>query len=241
MSDTQGSNTWDVSPEEARKLQQDLRHQLKIEPLPPVVKLVAGADISFNKYESTVYAGFIVLDISNLQPVAHALAISEAHFPYIPGLLSFREIPSLLKAWELLAIKPDVVMVDGHGIAHPRRLGIAAHFGLATNMASMGVAKKKLFGKYEEPEPAAGSYTRLTQGSETLGYVYRTKTNVKPVFISPGHKIGLPDVLHLTRQCTGKYRLPEPTRQAHLLVNKLRRGELPAGYQEYPSSAQLFI
>lgn len=241
MSDMQRSNTWDVSPEEARNLQLELRNQLQIEPLQSAVRLVAGADISFNKYESTVYAGLIILDINNLQPVAHALAISEAHFPYIPGLLSFREIPSLLQAWELLAIKPDVIMVDGHGIAHPRRLGIAAHFGLATNTASMGVAKKKLYGKYEEPETTAGSYTSLTQGEETLGYVYRTKKNVKPVFISPGHKIGLQDVLSLTSQCTAKYRLPEPTRQAHLLVNRLRRGELPPGYHQYSSSSSLNI
>lgn len=241
MSDLPRPNTWNVNPEEARNLQQELRKQLQIEPLSSEVKLVAGADISFNKYESTVYAGFIILDVNSLQPVAHSLAISEAHFPYIPGLLSFREIPSLLKAWEQLVIKPDVVMVDGHGIAHPRRLGIAAHFGLATNTASMGVAKKKLFGKYEEPETTAGNYTSLKQGDETLGYVYRTKKNVKPVFISPGHKISLQDVLHLTSQCTGKYRLPEPTRQAHLLVNRLRRGELPAGYHEYPSASPLFL
>lgn len=241
MSDMQRSNTWDVSPEEARNLQLELRKQLQIEPLQSAVRLVAGADISFNKYESTVYAGLIILDINNLQPVAHALAISEAHFPYIPGLLSFREIPSLLKAWELLAIKPDVIMVDGHGIAHPRRLGIAAHFGLATNTASMGVAKKKLYGKYEEPKTTADSYTSLTQGEETLGYVYRTKKNVKPVFISPGHKIGLQNVLSLTSQCTGKYRLPEPTRQAHLLVNRLRRGELPPGYYQYSSSSSFII
>lgn len=241
MSDMQRPNTWNVSPEEARNLQLELRKQIQIEPLPTAVRLIAGADISFNKYESTVYAGIIILDIDSLQPVAHSLTISEAHFPYIPGLLSFREIPSLLKAWEQLAIKPDVVMVDGHGIAHPRRLGIAAHFGLATNTASLGVAKKKLYGKYEEPATTAGNYTDLKQGDEILGYVYRTKKNVKPVFISPGHKISLQDALHLTSRCTGKYRLPEPTRQAHLLVNRLRRGELRAGYQEYPSSSPLFI
>lgn len=233
MSDVQSPNSWDVSPEEARNMQLELRRQLVIEPLETKVKLVAGADISFNKYESTVYAGFIVLDINSLQPVAHALAISEANFPYVPGLLSFREIPPLLQAWKLLEIRPDVVMVDGHGIAHPRRLGIAAHFGLVTNTPSLGVAKKKLFGKYEEPEETPGSYTPLLHGKETLGYVYRTKKSVKPIFISPGHKIGLEDALYLTRQCSGKYRIPEPTRQAHLLVNSLRRGELPAGYRLY--------
>lgn len=235
MSDIEDANIWDLNPEEARALQAELSKQLQIEPLNSAVTIIAGADISFNKYESTVYAGFILLDINTLTPVAHALAVSEASFPYIPGLLSFREIPSLLKAWQLLKIKPDVTMLDGHGIAHPRRLGIATHFGLLTDSPSFGVAKKKLFGSYIEPDPAPESHTALIHGKDTLGYVYRSKKNVKPIFISPGHKTNLPDSLRLTSLCITKYRIPEPTRQAHLLVNKLRRGEIPAGFQTYPA------
>ena len=235
MSVNTPANTWDVSPAEARSLQEKLRKEVRIEPLPNPPHRIAGADISFNKYEDTVYAGFIILDSQTLEPLAHSLVVTEIHFPYVPGLLSFREIPALLEAWHQIPSKPDLVMVDGHGIAHPRRLGIATHFGLATGVPTMGVAKKKLVGDYSEPEQTAGSYTELLHKNETIGYVYRSKNKVKPLFISPGNKTSFPDVLNLIRQTSGKYRLPETTRQAHLLVNQLRRGEIPAGYKEYIS------
>ena len=236
MSSTKPENTWNVNPEEARALQEDLRKKVQLKPFPQKVTLIGGADISFNKYENTVYAGIIILDAQTLLPFAHALAVTEVHFPYIPGLLSFREIPALLKAWDILEIKPDVLMVDGHGIAHPRRLGIATHFGLATDSCTIGVAKKRLVGKFTEPSPEAGSFSTLMFGKETLGYVYRTKKNVKPVFVSPGHKTDLPFVLEMVKKVSGKYRIPEPTRQAHLLVNQLRRGEVPAGFLKYPAN-----
>ncbi|WP_017731877.1 deoxyribonuclease V [Nafulsella turpanensis] len=234
------ANTWEVKPSEARRIQEELRKQVVLSPLEGKCSLIAGADISFNKYEPTVYAGIVVLDIESLQPVAHALAITKVHFPYVPGLLSFREIPALLQAWKLLEVKPDVIMADGHGIAHPRRLGIATHFGLATNMPSLGLAKKKLVGKYEEPDSLPGSFSPLEHNNETVGYVYRTKKNVKPVYVSPGFKTDLESALSILRQTTGKYRIPEPTRQAHLLVNQLRRGEIKEGFYRYPASTQLF-
>lgn len=233
MSRTEPENTWNVKPEEARALQTNLREKIELSPLTKKVKLLAGADISFNKYESTVYAGFIILDAISLQPFAHALTITEVNFPYIPGLLSFREIPALLKAWEMLEVKPDVVMVDGHGIAHPRRVGIATHFGLTTGCPTIGVAKKKLVGKFNEPPPEAGTYSDLVYEKEILGFVYRTKKNVKPVFISPGHLTSLSNVLEIVKGTTGKYRIPEPTRQAHLLVNQLRRNEISPGFHLY--------
>jgi deoxyribonuclease V len=233
MSVNTQANTWNVTPTEARQLQEGLREEVNLAPLSQPPRLIAGADISFNKYEATVYAGFIILDIETLQPQAHSLAITEIHFPYIPGLLSFREIPALLEAWNQIPVKPDLVMVDGHGIAHPRRLGIATHFGLASGVPTIGVAKKKLVGNYTEPELTAGSYTELTHHNETIGYVYRSKNKVKPLYISPGNRTSLNDVLNLIRQTSGKYRLPEPTRQAHLLVNQLRRAEIKPGYKEY--------
>lgn len=233
MSVNNQANTWNVSPAEARQLQEALRKEVRLEPLGHLPRLIAGADISFNKYQETVYAGFVILDSSSLQVVAHSLVVTEIHFPYVPGLLSFREIPALLEAWELIPNKPGLVIVDGHGIAHPRRLGIATHFGLATGTPTMGVAKKKLVGDFTEPGQTAGSYSELLHKNETVGYVYRSKNKVNPLFISPGHKTNLPDVLTLIKQTGGKYRLPEPTRQAHLLVNQLRKGEVSPGYREY--------
>ena len=233
MSFSKLENTWNVNPHEARLLQEELRKRVELTPFPNEVKLIGGADISFNKYESTVYAGIILLNADTLQPYAHALAITEVHFPYIPGLLSFREIPALLEAWEILEIKPDVLMIDGHGIAHPRRLGIATHFGLATNSPTIGVAKKRLVGRFEEPSSEAGSYSPLTFEKETIGFVYRTKKNVKPIFVSPGNKTDLEFSLNLVEKATGKYRIPEPTRQAHLLVNQLRREEISPGFFLY--------
>lgn len=235
MSENKQANVWNVDPKEARQLQEQLRKEVRIQSLAHPPQRVAGADISFNKYEDTVYAGFAILEMESLQVVAHALAATKISFPYIPGLLSFREIPALLEAWNLIPEKPDLVMVDGHGIAHPRRLGIATHFGLATDTPTIGVAKKKLVGHYTEPELTAGNYTLLEHQQETVGYVFRSKNNVKPLFISPGHKTNLSDALQIIRQSCGKYRLPEPTRQAHLLVNQLRREEINPGYNLYSS------
>lgn len=235
MSENKQANVWDVDPREARQLQEELRQKVRIQPLAHPPQRVAGADISFNKYEDTVYAGFAILEMGSLQVVAHALAVTKISFPYIPGLLSFREIPALLEAWNLIPEKPDLVMVDGHGIAHPRRLGIATHFGLATDTPTIGVAKKKLVGNYTEPELTAGNYSLLEHQQETVGYVFRSKNKVKPLFVSPGHKTNLSDALQIIRQSCGKYRLPEPTRQAHLLVNQLRREEITPGYKLYSS------
>ncbi|EMR02209.1 deoxyribonuclease V [Cesiribacter andamanensis] len=221
------------SAEEAVQLQQQLREQISLSPLTAPVRYLAGADISFNLYEDTVYAGIVVLELPGLTPVVHALAQCVAGFPYVPGLLSFREIPSLLQAWELLPLKPDALVVDGHGIAHPRRMGIASHFGLVTGCPSMGCAKKKLAGRYEEPALEKGSISPLLHKKEVIGWAFRSKTGTKPVFISLGNGMSGEDALSLTRRSLGKYRIPEPTRQAHLLVNRFRRGEVPAGVHWY--------
>jgi deoxyribonuclease V len=215
-----------LSPAQAVELQKQLRTQIRIEPLFQPIQTIAGADISFNKYEETVYAGIIVLSFPDLQEVAKSTVISKTSFPYIPGLLSFREIPSLLKAWNQLAVKPDLLVLDGQGIAHPRRMGIATHFGLVTDTPTLGCAKSLLTGKFEPLAEAAGSESLMYDGDEVIGTALRTKNKVNPVFISPGHRITLKQSLEIIKQCLNGYRIPEPTRKAHLLVNQVRTQNL---------------
>ncbi len=215
-------NYENITPEEAVALQKEMRHQLRLQPLQKEIKTIAGADISFNKYSTTVYAGIVVMQFPSLQVIETSGITDETTFPYIPGLLAFREVPALSKAWAGLKQKPDVLVLDGHGIAHPRRMGIAAHFGVAMQTPTMGCAKSLLTGKYIEPGMEAGSVTDLFQKNELIGKVLRTKKNVKPVFISPGNLITMDESLELIKQCVRKYRIPEPTRLAHLFVNELR-------------------
>ncbi len=225
-------HAWNVSPTEAVAMQHTLRDRVVLQPLPDHVQLVAGTDISYNRFSDVVSAAIVVLRLPELEVVTTSGIVSTLKFPYIPGLLSFREAPPLLEAWERLSIRPDVVMLDGQGIAHPRRLGIASHFGLLIDLPTVGCAKSVLVGKYDEPAAQAGSWSPMIHRGETIGAALRTKNRVKPVYISPGHLADLPSAVELTLQCvrgyaTGrsKYRIPEPTRLAHLLVNAMRRGE----------------
>jgi len=221
---------WNLAPREAVELQKQLRERVRIAPLEKKIETVAGADISFNKFEPTVYAGLVVLRLPTLEVVEEVGVVSETHFPYVPGLLSFRETPSVLEAWAKLKSEPDAVMFDGQGIAHPRRVGIASHVGLLLERPTFGCAKSVLVGKYEEPAAARGSWTPLVdpKNGETVGAALRTKDKVQPIFVSPGHLIDLEGAIKLTLACDGGYRQPEPTRRAHLLVNALRRGERAA-------------
>lgn len=224
---------------EAVAVQNELRGKLIISEQELHPGFVGGADISLNLYSPTIYAGIILLSFPQLRPVAYSLVKAETRFPYVPGFLAFREVPALVKAWNQMLIKPDVLVVDGHGIAHPRRMGIATHFGTLTGQPSIGCAKKLLFGKYTEPAGMRGSFSAIMDKDEALGYVLRTKNNVAPVFISPGNLTGINSSLQLMLKCMGKYRIPEPTRLAHELVNKFRRGELKEGYEEVPASQEL--
>lgn len=225
MANYQPLHDWNVSPSEAVVLQNQLRTQIRIEPLTKPAQTIAGCDISFNKFEETVYAGIVVLRLDTLETIEEAGVVSTAPFPYIPGLLSFREIPSLLQAWQKLTIEPDVVMFDGHGTAHPRRIGIASHAGLFLNRPTFGCGKSVLVGKYDEPAPERGNWSPMTHYREVIGAALRTKNKVNPVYVSPGHLIDLETAIALTLACDGGYRIPEPTRRAHNLVNALRRGE----------------
>ncbi len=216
---------WTLTPREAVALQKSLRGRVRVEPLAREVETVAGADISFDKYSPVLYAGIVVLRLPSLEVVEEVGVVSESKFPYVPGLLSFRETPPVLEAWARLKTEPDAVMFDGQGIAHPRRVGIASHVGLLINRPTLGCAKSVLVGKYEDLGEERGSRAPLVDKGETVGAALRTKTRVQPIYVSPGHLIDTDGAVQLTLRCDGGYRQPEPTRRAHLLVNALRRGE----------------
>lgn len=224
----------------ARSVQEQLRADILLQPLQQDIRIIAGADISLNRFSQTIFAGLVLLRYDTLQPVGCSLVQGITRFPYVPGFLAFREVPALVQALEQLPVKPDAVMLDGHGIAHPRRMGIAAHFGALTGLPSLGCAKKRLFGTYEEPGLEKGAVSPISDKLETIGYAYRSKTRVKEVFISPGHKMSLEDSLRIARHCTGSYRLPEPTRRAHEFVNLFRTGRITAGYHELNEAGSLF-
>src|SRR5918912_3969462 len=166
---------WNLAPREAVELQKQLRARVRIAPLRKKIETVAGADISFNKFEPTVYAGVVVLKLPTLEIIEEVGVVSETRFPYVPGLLSFRETPSVLEAWEKLKTEPDAVMFDGQGIAHPRRVGIASHVGLIIERPTLGCAKSVLVGKYEEPGEERGNWTELVDKGEVVGAALRTK------------------------------------------------------------------
>lgn len=216
-------HAWDLSPKEAVALQKELREQIALVPLKRKPKLIGGCDVSMDRFATEGFAGFVVLN-NMLQVVDHAVVKDRIPFPYIPGLLSFREIPMLVKAWGKLKTKPEVLVVDGVGIAHPRRMGIATHLGLVLNIPTIGCAKSVLVGKYDEPDDEPGSFSYLRDKGEVVGAVLRTKRGVKPVFVSPGHLISLEESIELVKSGVIKHRLPEYTRQAHLVVNEYRRG-----------------
>jgi deoxyribonuclease V len=224
-----------ISIPEATKIQLELKEKISLIPLSKQITTIAGADISFNKYSPDVYAGIVVLTYPELKPLARALVKVVVNFPYVPGYLAFREVPALLEAWNLLPVKPDVLVVDGHGIAHPRGMGIAAHFGVLTGQVTMGCAKKILYGRTSEPDEEAGSATPIYDKKKDLiiGWTFRSKNKVKPLFISPGNHMSIEDSLMIIKNCIGKYRMPEPTRWAHNTVNLFRTDQLPAGYSAF--------
>jgi deoxyribonuclease V len=206
-------HSWNVTPEEARRLQNGLRTQVVRTDRFGKINTVAGVDIGLKK--DIARASVVVLSFPELQVVDSVVTESPVRFPYIPGLLSFREIPPLLTAFTQLQTEPDLVIVDGQGIAHPRRFGLASHLGLILDKPTIGCAKSRLCGQYEEPESEQGSYTCLMDKGEAIGAVVRTRGNVQVVYISIGHRISLDSARTLTLACCRGYRLPETTRYAH--------------------------
>ncbi|MDB5264768.1 MAG: Endonuclease [Parcubacteria group bacterium] len=218
------SHSWSVTPKEAVALQKELREKVSLVPLKKRPVLIGGCDVSMNRFAKEGFAGFVTLSYPTLELLDHAVVKRDIPFPYVPGLLSFREIPMLLDAWEELKTKPDVLVVDGVGIAHPRRLGIASHLGLELGIPTIGCAKSVLTGFYEGPDTEAGSTSPLIdlKTNEVIGMALRTKRGVKPIFVSPGHLITLEEAVELVWSCVRKHRLPEPTRFAHNTVNEYR-------------------
>ena len=238
------SHPWNLSPQEASKLQEELRKRIILKKGFSKIKRIAGADISFSKGSNKAYAAVIIFsfpDNRRLDEASEALnrmvqgearrqlevleeeyAVGSLSFPYIPGLLTFREGPLLIEAFKKIKIEPDVIIFDGQGIAHPKRLGLATHMGILLDKPTIGCAKSRLIGIYQKPEKKRNSYNLLKDDGEVIGAVLRTKEDVSPVFISPGHKIDLKSSIEIVLKCLRGYRLPEPTRQAHILVNRLR-------------------
>jgi len=215
---------WNVTPSEAVAIQKDLAgrvdrtHRLK------KPKRIAGADISLTQSRGTAFAGVVVLDADTLEVLDEHTLQGTVDFPYIPGLLSFREAPLLLQLFARIEPAPDLIMLDGQGIAHPRGLGLASHLGLFLNRPTIGCAKSRLVGTHREPARSKGSHTPLKDDAgHTLGAALRTREGCKPIFVSVGHKIDLERAIEWVLRVSPRYRIPEPTRQAHNLVNRVRR------------------
>ena len=217
------THSWDISPKEGIELQWCLKKKLKLRRLVKPPETVAGADVSYDKGSKQFFAGVVVLKFPGMEIIDESSAEGIVVFPYIPGLLSFREGPVLLEAFRRLKTTPDVIIFDGQGIAHPRGMGIASHIGLLLDRPSIGCAKTKLCGDFDEPGYEKGSYSPLLMKGEELGVVLRTRSGVKPLLVSPGHLVDIKGSLDIILACSKKYRLPEPTRQAHLFVNRVRR------------------
>ena len=211
------AHAWDVSVAEAVAIQQRLRREVVLEDRLGEVRRVAGVDVGFPG--GLTRAAVAVLDFPALSLAETALATAPVTFPYVPGLLSFREIPAVLDALGQLSDPPDVLLCDGQGVAHPRRLGIASHLGVLTGLATVGVGKTRLIGRHREPEDVRGAWTPLTDRGERIGAVLRTRPGTKPLFISAGHRVSLETAVRLVMACTTRYRLPETTRHAHRLAS----------------------
>ena len=216
-------HVWDVSTKEAIQLQKELKSRLDLTKLPSPIRCVAGVDVAFSKKSGHIWAGVVVFSFPELLKIEEKWIKDRIRFPYIPGLLSFRELPVLLKALKTLKTDPELIICDGQGIAHPRGLGLASHLGLHVDGATIGCAKSRLVGEFSKLKEEKGSYTPLWYKEQVVGAVVRTKRGVKPLFISPGNRITLDESVKIVLECCGKYRMPEPTRQAHLLVSDLRR------------------
>ena len=219
----QMTHPFDLSPTDAIHLQAELRSKIRLSGDPGEISVVAGADASYSRGSDEIYAVAVALRYPDLTIIERAFARVTTTFPYIPGLLTFREGPALVEAFSRLQSEPDVIFFDGQGIAHPRGLGIASHMGILLGRPTVGVAKSLLVGTVEEPGAARGSTSPMLHDGETIGMAVRTKDRTKPVYISVGHRIDLFRAVDLVLATARGYRLPEPTRQAHLFANVVRR------------------
>ena len=225
---------WQVSPAQALDIQRRLAAQVSGNSAVTTPRFIAGVDISATNAQGIATGAVVVLEYPDLRVVETEVVQGKPTFPYVPGLLSFREAPLTLAACEKLTITPDLILVDGQGIAHPRRLGLASHLGLFLNTPTIGCAKSRLCGRHEEPGAEAGNYAELVNQGETIGVALRTKLGVKPVYVSIGHKVDLETAIYWVLECCRGYRLPEPTRLAHLAAGgnlKTEKGTYEVDYQ----------
>jgi deoxyribonuclease V len=216
-------HAWDLSPAQARELQTRLANKITRTSAGHIPVSVAGIDVSVSRWAGTGRAAIVVLDYPSLNLIDTSVYEGNITFPYVPGLLSFREAPLITEAWKRLSVKPDLAMVDGQGIAHPRRLGIASHLGLLFDLPTIGCAKSRLIGSHDSLSEKAGSHTPLTDQGEIIGAVVRTRRGVKPLYVSTGHKIDLATSIDLVLNCCRGYRLPEPTRMAHMAAGQAQQ------------------
>lgn len=214
---------WDLSPREAVRIQRELAAQLDFSPPREPIRTVAGLDAAFSRDGRDCIGGVVLWDVVKRVVLESHSARRPLRFPYVPGLLSFREAPALLAALAKLKQRPDAILCDGHGYAHPRRLGIACHIGLVADLPSAGCGKSRLVGEHREPAAKRGSRARLTDRGEVIGRVVRTRDGVKPVYVSAGHHMDLATAEKLVLRCAIGYRLPEPTRLADRLVAEVKR------------------
>lgn len=223
------THAWNVSSSEARRIQHELRTRLLVQPLARRPEVIAGVDVGVKTGQAR--AAVVLFSYPDLVPLQAVTAEMPVSFPYVPGLLAFREGPAVLAALEKLADRPDVLMFDAQGVAHPRRMGLATHLGVLLDMPAVGCAKSRLCGVLVEPGEKKGSWAPLMDGDELIGAVVRTRSGVRPVFVSIGHRVDLETAISLVLGCATRYRLPEPTRWAHRV----------AGGESLPTARQLVL
>ncbi|WP_103106629.1 deoxyribonuclease V [Brevibacillus reuszeri] len=214
---------WDLSETEAIHTQQTLSKNVITEDQFTTINYIAGVDVAYSKQEDVLIAAVVILDAHTLNLVESVAVEDTVHFPYIPGLFSFRELPPIIKAFRQVTTPPDLIVCDGQGIAHPRRFGLASHLGVLFDIPTIGCGKTRLLGEYTEPDQKRGATSPLTDNGEVIGGVLRTQANTKPIYVSIGHRIGLQTACEWIVKLSPKYRLPETTRLADQLVNKTIR------------------
>lgn len=221
---TRTLHPWNVTPKEAVQIQLKLQSYLREEELPLPVRTIAGADAAFSKEKKLAYGAVAVYSLPELKLLESKTAVLPLTFPYVPGLLAFREGPVLLECVRKLETEPDLILFDGQGIAHPRGMGIAAHLGILLNKPAIGCAKSRLFGRCAEPGPLKGDYSDLLDDDgHLIGACLRSRDNVRPVYVSAGYRITLAKAIQIVLQCSTRYRVPEPLREADRLAEKAKK------------------
>jgi deoxyribonuclease V len=215
-------HSWTLSTHEARALQERLRERVVERDQLGEVATVGGVDVSYDRGSPVLFAAAVVLDVRTLEPIESVAVQGKALFPYVPGYLSFREAPAVLEAFAKLRHRPDLLICDGHGRAHPRRFGLGCHLGLWLDVPTIGCAKSKLIGRHLEPGPLRGAHRRVVDGGEVIGEAVRTRDGVRPVYVSIGHRVSLETARRWILRLADRTRLPEPIRAAHQEVTRVR-------------------